>query len=78
MSTNALPKTTKAWTVEGKTGFECLKFHDDFPVEAPGDYEVLVKFHSASLNYRDLIIPKGMLFTLFPIILDDAIENYHC
>lgn len=54
-----IPKTTAAWTVEGSDGFESLKFSKDTPVAELADNEVLVKFHSASLNYRDLIIPKG-------------------
>lgn len=55
----SIPKTAKTWTVEGRTGYDNLKFHKDTPVPQVGDYEVLVKFHAASLNYRDLIIPKG-------------------
>lgn len=55
----SIPKANKAWTVEGKEGFESLKLNSNAPVPRPSDYEVLVKFHAASLNYRDLIIPKG-------------------
>lgn len=60
MASAAIPKTTKAWTIEGKDGFESLKFHKEVPIPAISDNEVLVKFHAASLNYRDLIIPKGI------------------
>lgn len=49
----------KQWTVEGKTGFDDLKLNESAPVPKVGEQEVLVKFHAASLNYRDLIIPKG-------------------
>lgn len=56
---SSIPKTHKAWTVEGKDGFESLKLNKEAPVPQPSDYEVLVKFHAASLNYRDLIIPRG-------------------
>jgi len=60
MSLNgSIPKTTKAWTVEGVNGFDSLKFHKEAPLPEPSDYEVLVKFHAASLNYRDLAITKG-------------------
>ncbi|CZS88733.1 hypothetical protein WAI453_010638 [Rhynchosporium graminicola] len=59
MSSSSVPKTTKAWTVEGKNGFESLKFNNEAPIPDLSDNEVLVKFHAASLNYRDLIIPKG-------------------
>ncbi len=58
-SSDLTPKTNKAWTVEGKSGFDSLRFHKEAPVPEPSDYEVLVKFHAASLNYRDLLIPKG-------------------
>jgi NADPH:quinone reductase-like Zn-dependent oxidoreductase len=59
MSTVSIPKTAAAWTVEGKDGFESLKFNKEAPVQEPTANEVLVKFHAASLNFRDLIIPKG-------------------
>ncbi|KAI1770998.1 NAD(P)-binding protein [Hypoxylon cercidicola] len=54
------PTTTKQWIVTGvEKGFDGLEFVD---AEIPkvGDSDVLVKLHAASLNYRDLIIPKGM------------------
>jgi len=47
------------WTIEGKSGFDSLKFSESTPVPKLGDKDVLVKIHAASLNYRDLIIPKG-------------------
>ncbi|KAL6710200.1 hypothetical protein ACN47E_009146 [Coniothyrium glycines] len=53
------PTTTKAWKVEGKNGFDSLKFHEDAKVPEIGDKDVLLKIHAASLNYRDLIIPMG-------------------
>jgi NADPH:quinone reductase-like Zn-dependent oxidoreductase len=56
----SIPKTTKVWTINGKNGFDSLKL-SEVPVPEISDYEVLVKFHAASLNYRDLIIPKGKL-----------------
>lgn len=57
----SIPKTTKAWTVGSfdSKDFESLKFNPETPLPDISDYEVLVKFHAASLNYRDLIIPKG-------------------
>jgi NADPH:quinone reductase-like Zn-dependent oxidoreductase len=58
-SSGSIPKTHRAWTVEGLNGFDSLKFHKEAPVSEPSDYEVLVKFHAASLNYRDLLIPNG-------------------
>lgn len=52
------PSTTKQWTVEGKEGFESLKLNEKAPIPSLGDRDVLVHFYAASLNYRDLIIPK--------------------
>ncbi|KAH7068905.1 alcohol dehydrogenase [Paraphoma chrysanthemicola] len=53
------PTTTKQWTVQGKDGFESLKFNEKAQIPEIGEKDVLVKIHAASLNYRDLIIPKG-------------------
>lgn len=49
------PSTTKQWTVEAPTGFDGLKLKEA-EIPALGDHDVLVNFHYASLNYRDLII----------------------
>ena len=52
-------KNQKQWTVLGTDkGLDGLVL-SDAPVPAVGDNEVLVKLRAASLNYRDLIIPKG-------------------
>ena len=59
----SIPKTSKGWTVQGQGSFDNLKFNET-NIPDLGDTQVLVKFHAASLNYRDLIIPLGM-FTLF-------------
>ncbi|KAF2739002.1 hypothetical protein EJ04DRAFT_583419 [Polyplosphaeria fusca] len=53
------PTTTKQWTIEGKSGFDSLKLDEKAPIPQLGDKDVLVKIHAASLNYRDLAIPKG-------------------
>lgn len=37
--------------------FDALNFNKEFQLPQVGDHDVLVKFHAASLNYRDLIIP---------------------
>jgi hypothetical protein len=37
------PSTTKQWTVEGKEGFDSLKFNEKAPVPEIGDKDVLVK-----------------------------------
>jgi NADPH:quinone reductase-like Zn-dependent oxidoreductase len=54
----SIPSTQKQWTVEGYDGFDNLKLNEQAPVPEVGEHEVLVRFHAASLNYRDLIIPK--------------------
>ncbi|KAL4869472.1 hypothetical protein BDV12DRAFT_82048 [Aspergillus spectabilis] len=64
------PSTQKQWSVQNKEDdFDGLKY-DDAPVPKVGEHEVLVKLHAASLNYRDLIIPKGKYpFPLsFPVV----------
>jgi NADPH:quinone reductase-like Zn-dependent oxidoreductase len=52
------PSTTKQWQVTGKDGFDSLKYDEKAEIPKLGDHDVLVNFHYASLNYRDLIIPK--------------------
>lgn len=54
----SVPKTTEAWVIEGKNGFDSLKLQKDRPVGEVGDYDCVVQIHAVSLNYRDLIIPK--------------------
>lgn len=52
------PSTMKQWTITGtEKDFDGLEYRD---VEVPkvGENDVLVKIQGASLNYRDLIIPK--------------------
>lgn len=52
------PATMKQWVVESKEkDFDGLVYQDA-PVPKVGENEVLVKLQAASLNYRDLIIPK--------------------
>lgn len=52
------PTTMKQWVVESKEkDFDGLVYQDA-PVPNVGENEVLVKLQAASLNYRDLIIPK--------------------
>lgn len=54
----AAPTSTKQWVIAGtENGFDGLKY-EDAPVPKVGENEVLVKLRAASLNYRDLIIPK--------------------
>lgn len=54
--------TMKQWVVETKDkDFDGLVFKDA-PVPKVGENEVLVKLNAASLNYRDLVIPKVHCF----------------
>ncbi|KAI0189544.1 hypothetical protein EV127DRAFT_341001 [Xylaria flabelliformis] len=66
----AIPSTQKQWTVTG-TGkqLETLQYGDG-EVPKVGDSDVLVKLNAASLNYRDLIIPRGKypFPTKFPVV----------
>ncbi|KAK4653953.1 hypothetical protein QC762_510420 [Podospora pseudocomata] len=56
----SIPKTQKQWLITGADkGLDGLVYQDA-PVPTPGDHEVLVHLRGASLNYRDLIIPRGM------------------
>lgn len=56
---NMSVKTTQAWQIVGSGSFDNLKFNEKFEVPEVTDHDVLVKFHSASLNFRDLVIPLG-------------------
>ncbi|KAJ5631473.1 Polyketide synthase enoylreductase [Penicillium longicatenatum] len=52
--------TSKQWVVENMdNGFDGLVYKEA-SIPQIGESEVLVKLQAASLNYRDLIIPKGM------------------
>ncbi|CAN8105179.1 unnamed protein product [Discula destructiva] len=64
------PSTTQQWTVSGtEKGFDGLEF-GEVQVPKVGENDVLVKINGASLNYRDLIIPKGQypFPTKFPVV----------
>jgi NADPH:quinone reductase-like Zn-dependent oxidoreductase len=55
------PAQMKQWTVLNKDNdFDGLSY-GDAPIPKVGDNDVLVKLHAASLNYRDLVIPKVWL-----------------
>ncbi|KAJ5543274.1 Polyketide synthase enoylreductase [Penicillium sp. DV-2018c] len=53
------PSTMKQWIVKDKEHDLDGLVYEDAPVPKVGENEVLVKLEAASLNYRDLIIPKG-------------------
>jgi hypothetical protein len=50
-----LPHSTKQWVLRG-TSIDGLTLEDVPLSDELGEYEVLVKFHAASLNYRDVMI----------------------
>jgi NADPH:quinone reductase-like Zn-dependent oxidoreductase len=60
-ASSTMAPTMKQLVVQDKEhDFDGLVFKKDAPVPRVGEHEVLVKLQAASLNYRDLIIPKGM------------------
>ncbi|KAK0647398.1 Zinc-type alcohol dehydrogenase-like protein [Lasiodiplodia hormozganensis] len=66
----SIPKIQKEWrVVQGHPGFESLKLNTQAPVPTLGDTDVLVRFHAAALNYRDLAIAQGK----FPFGFEDNV-----
>lgn len=66
----------KQWTVLNKDNdFDGLTF-GDAPIPKVGENEVLVKFHAASLNFRDLIIPKVRSPSLIVSQLSSCLLRY--
>ncbi|OJJ74182.1 hypothetical protein ASPBRDRAFT_72658 [Aspergillus brasiliensis CBS 101740] len=51
----------KQWVLDGTDGINSLQLQE-VPIPEPGDYEVLVKFHAASLNFRDIMIVNGQYY----------------
>lgn len=51
------PTATKQWTVKGTGGFDDLVY-TEASIPSVGENDVLVHLRGASLNYRDLMIPK--------------------
>ncbi|PTB41022.1 uncharacterized protein TrAFT101_006173 [Trichoderma asperellum] len=58
----ALPTTTRAWSIDAinKDSFDSLVLKENVSLPNLGDHDVLVKIEAVSLNYRDLVIPKGL------------------
>ncbi len=66
----AVPTSHKQWFITGADkGFDGLVFQDA-AVPKIGENEILVKMGGASINYRDLIIPKvwGLLVASVPLL----------
>lgn len=66
----SVPSSMKQWSIQDtKHDFDGLKY-EDAPVPKVGENEVLIKLHAASLNYRDLIIPKVRFISSSHDVLD--------
>lgn len=60
----SVPSTQTQWVVKGQDkGFDGL-VKEEGAVPKVGEYDVLVRLYGASLNYRDLIIPKVSIPTV--------------
>lgn len=58
----SIPKSQKQWLIQGTDkGIDGLVKQDNVPIPEVGEHEVLVRLHGASLNYRDLIIPRACI-----------------
>lgn len=58
----SIPQSQKQWLVQGKDkGIDGLVKQDNVPIPEVGENEVLVRLRGASLNYRDLIIPRACI-----------------
>lgn len=61
------PSTVKQWTITStEKGFDGLEF-GEAQLPKVGENDVVVKIQGASLNYRDLIIPKVSLSPSTPL-----------
>lgn len=63
----------KQWVLSGTRGTDSLQLQD-VPIPEPSDYEVLVKFHAASLNFRDIMIANVRLHHSFDMLGISRIE----
>ncbi|PGG98236.1 hypothetical protein AJ79_08945 [Helicocarpus griseus UAMH5409] len=63
----ALPKQSDTWVVDSFNGFDSLQLQKGVDIPNLGDFDCLIQVQAVSLNYRDLIIPKGMY--PFPLTL---------
>lgn len=50
----------RRYIIEGSGGIDALRLQDVPDLGAPGPGEVVVRMRAASLNYRDLLISKGL------------------
>lgn len=52
-----MTSATRAWILKEQKGIDSLEIVEQ-TISAVGDFDVLVKLHAASLNYRDIVIAK--------------------
>jgi NADPH:quinone reductase and related Zn-dependent oxidoreductases len=52
-----MTSATRAWILKEQKGIDSLEVVER-TISAVGDFDVLVKLHAASLNYRDIVIAK--------------------
>jgi hypothetical protein len=69
MADFTVPATFNKWTIKAAEAFAGLELHENVPIPAVGDSDVLVKFYAASLNYRDIAISRVRLPTLVSWLL---------
>jgi NADPH:quinone reductase-like Zn-dependent oxidoreductase len=64
------PQSTSQWAVKGTGGFDDLEFQNNVSLRELESHEVLVQFKYASINYRDILIPKVLPFPNQKIAID--------
>lgn len=52
------PKSSPAWVLPEQKGIDSLQLVLENPIPNVGEYDVLVKIHAVSLNYRDIVVAK--------------------
>jgi NADPH:quinone reductase-like Zn-dependent oxidoreductase len=58
---SALPKTNAAWQLKkAGTGIDALNFVPETPVPTAERGQLLVRIRAVSLNYRDLLVTRGL------------------
>lgn len=71
------PSTVKQWTITSlEKGFDGLEF-GEAQLPKVGENDVVVKIQGASLNYRDLIIPKVSIFRTYCLLIWMHARQWH-
>lgn len=61
------PTTNRTWRVQELSGFDGLKLESEPVPRNTGDHDCVVKLEAASLNFRDLMIPKARPLNSHPL-----------